>query len=98
MTNELCQSSCKSAGYSLAATECYCDNSLRNGGGPASDGNAGCSMVSQLFSPSRFSRCSSSDLVSRLVMATHQKSGTTSPLPIIDSPLLTTSLAAAQID
>lgn len=49
MTNEVCQTQCKNAGYTLAGTEysgeCYCDDTLRNGGGPASDGNAGCSMV-----------------------------------------------------
>jgi hypothetical protein len=39
-----------------------------------------------------------SNLVSRLVMATHRKSGMTSPPPIIGSSLLTTSLAAARID
>jgi len=48
MTVELCQSTCHSAGYSLAGVEysdeCYCDNQLENGGGPAPDGNAQCNM------------------------------------------------------
>jgi hypothetical protein len=49
MTNELCQSSCLQNGYTLAGTEysgeCYCDTALRNGGGPASDGNTYCNMA-----------------------------------------------------
>lgn len=49
ITVEACQSACQGAGYSLAgveyAQECYCDSQLRNGGGPAPDGNAGCDMA-----------------------------------------------------
>ena len=48
MTVELCQAACHSGGYTLAGVEyggeCYCDNSVHNGGGPAPDGNAGCNM------------------------------------------------------
>ncbi|KAF2668726.1 WSC-domain-containing protein [Microthyrium microscopicum] len=48
MTQENCQSSCEAAGYNLAGVEysgeCYCDNSIQNGGGPAPDGNSGCNM------------------------------------------------------
>lgn len=51
VTVELCQSACKSAGYTLAgleyASECYCDNSFQNYGAPASDGSAGCNMNCQ---------------------------------------------------
>ncbi|KAH8821809.1 beta 1,3 exoglucanase [Xylogone sp. PMI_703] len=49
MTNELCQTACLAAGFSLAGTEyadeCYCGNALQNGGGPAPDGNTGCNMA-----------------------------------------------------
>jgi hypothetical protein len=49
MTNAGCQSACRAQGYVLAGTEyaseCYCDNQLRNGGGPAPDGNVGCNMA-----------------------------------------------------
>jgi hypothetical protein len=49
MTNAKCNAACEDAGYTLAGTEyageCYCDNQLRNGGGPAPDGNAGCNMA-----------------------------------------------------
>ncbi|KAH8650653.1 glycoside hydrolase family 55 protein [Tricladium varicosporioides] len=48
MTVEACLSICQAAGYSLAgveyASECYCDNTLRNGGGPAPDGEKQCDM------------------------------------------------------
>jgi hypothetical protein len=48
MTVELCVAACADAGYLLAgveyAGECWCDNSLNYGGGPAADGNAGCNM------------------------------------------------------
>src|SRR5207248_1364864 len=49
MTVELCTSACQAAGYTIAgveyAGECYCDNVLRNGGGPAPDGSTGCNMA-----------------------------------------------------
>jgi hypothetical protein len=49
MTVELCLAACLAQSFSLAgleyAGECYCDNSLHNGGGPAVDGNAGCDMA-----------------------------------------------------
>ena len=49
MTVELCLAACLAGGYTLAgleyAGECYCDNSLHNGGGPAVDGNAQCDMA-----------------------------------------------------
>lgn len=69
MTIELCEATCKSAGYNLAGVEysgecCKptrphfpttteqktnhflgCDNKLENGGGPAPDGNAQCTMT-----------------------------------------------------
>jgi hypothetical protein len=48
MTAENCQNACHAAEYTLAgveyAAECYCDNQLENGGGPAPDGNALCDM------------------------------------------------------
>ncbi|KAH0543417.1 hypothetical protein FGG08_002275 [Glutinoglossum americanum] len=49
MTVELCTAACHAAGFVLAgveyAGECYCDNALKNGGGPAPDGNALCNMA-----------------------------------------------------
>jgi hypothetical protein len=49
VTNPGCQAACQSNGYTLAGTEysgeCYCDNQLRNGGGPAPDGEVGCNML-----------------------------------------------------
>jgi hypothetical protein len=49
MTNAKCRDACFSAGYILAGTEyageCFCDNALRNGGGPTPDGNAGCNVA-----------------------------------------------------
>jgi hypothetical protein len=49
MTNAKCRDACFSAGYILAGTEyageCFCDNMLRNGGGPAPDGNVGCNVA-----------------------------------------------------
>ena len=49
MTVELCTSTCKIAGYTLAgveyAGECYCGNTFSNGGGPAPDGSTGCNMA-----------------------------------------------------
>ncbi|KAF8534900.1 putative glyoxal oxidase precursor [Trichophaea hybrida] len=48
MTVELCTAACHSSGFILAgleyAGECYCDNTLKNGGGPAPDGSTGCNM------------------------------------------------------
>ncbi|KAF4635475.1 hypothetical protein G7Y89_g2624 [Cudoniella acicularis] len=41
-TVQLCQAACKALGYVYAgveyAVECWCDNALRNGGGPAANG------------------------------------------------------------
>jgi hypothetical protein len=46
MTWELCTAGCKAAGYQLAGLEyggeCWCDNTLKNGGAPATDG---CTMA-----------------------------------------------------
>ena len=48
MTVENCVTSCKKAGYTIAgveyAGECFCDNTVSNGGGPAPDGSTGCNM------------------------------------------------------
>ena len=47
-TIESCQLSCYNAGYPYAgveySNECYCDSQIRNGGGPAPDGDAQCNM------------------------------------------------------
>jgi hypothetical protein len=49
MTVENCQNACHAAKYTLAgveySAECYCDNQLEHGGGPAPDGNAQCDMT-----------------------------------------------------
>lgn len=49
LTNAKCRDGCKAAGFTLAGTEyageCWCDNQIRNAGGPAPDGNAGCNMA-----------------------------------------------------
>jgi hypothetical protein len=49
MTPELCKAACQSQGYTLAgveyADECYCDNKIENGQGPAPDGAVGCNMA-----------------------------------------------------
>jgi hypothetical protein len=49
MTIEACENACQAAGYVLAGVEysaqCFCDNELENGGGPAPDGNALCDMA-----------------------------------------------------
>ncbi len=49
MSVELCVAACHNMGYVYAgvenAAECYCDNALKNGGGPAPDGNAQCNMA-----------------------------------------------------
>lgn len=49
MTVELCTAACLAGGFSLSGLEyggeCYCDTSLHNGGGPATDGSAGCDMA-----------------------------------------------------
>nr|OQO23943.1 hypothetical protein B0A51_11072 [Rachicladosporium sp. CCFEE 5018] len=49
MTVEKCQASCLKNGFNYAgleyANECFCDSSAQNGGGPAPDGNAGCTMA-----------------------------------------------------
>ncbi|KAM0253661.1 hypothetical protein ACHAQJ_007173 [Trichoderma viride] len=49
MSIEACETACKSAGYTIAGVEysgeCWCDNKFENGGGPASDGNAQCTMT-----------------------------------------------------
>lgn len=48
MTIENCKNGCLAAGYAFAgleyASECWCDSQLRNGGGPAPDGEARCTM------------------------------------------------------
>ncbi|KAF7193724.1 WSC domain-containing protein [Pseudocercospora fuligena] len=48
MTVENCVASCKKAGYTIAGVEysgeCFCDNTVSNGGGPAPDGSAQCNM------------------------------------------------------
>lgn len=48
LTIQACTAACKAAGYTLAGVEysgeCYCDNQLRNSGGPAPDGNTLCNM------------------------------------------------------
>lgn len=47
MTIELCQGACVAAGFKLAGAEysgeCYCDNTIQNGGKPATDGR--CNMA-----------------------------------------------------
>ncbi|RPA85829.1 hypothetical protein BJ508DRAFT_411799 [Ascobolus immersus RN42] len=47
-TTQKCLNVCKANGYKYAGTEyggeCFCDNSFKNGGGPAPDGNAYCNM------------------------------------------------------
>jgi glucan 1,3-beta-glucosidase len=49
MAIEACQAACHDSGYSLAGVEygqeCYCDNTLQHGGGPAPDGGALCNMA-----------------------------------------------------
>ncbi|KAF3055332.1 Glucan 1,3-beta-glucosidase [Trichoderma lentiforme] len=49
MSVEACETACKAAGYTIAGVEysgeCWCDNKFENGGGPASDGNAQCTMT-----------------------------------------------------
>jgi hypothetical protein len=49
MTVELCTAACLAGGFTLSgveyASECYCDHTLHNGGGPAPDGNALCDMA-----------------------------------------------------
>ncbi|KAF2205966.1 copper radical oxidase [Delitschia confertaspora ATCC 74209] len=48
MTVELCIAACSSTSFVYAGVEyggeCYCGNSLLNGGGPAPDGDVGCNM------------------------------------------------------
>jgi hypothetical protein len=48
MTVEKCTTACQASGYILSgveyAGECYCDNTFKNGGGPAPDGSTGCNM------------------------------------------------------
>ncbi|KAL2060445.1 hypothetical protein VTL71DRAFT_9476 [Oculimacula yallundae] len=48
LTTAKCKSTCAGKGYMYSGTEvgneCWCDNSLRNGGAPASDGSVGCSF------------------------------------------------------
>lgn len=49
LTIKLCVDACEAAGYTLAGAEyggeCFCDNAISNGGGPAEDGAAQCSMT-----------------------------------------------------
>ncbi|KAL7928405.1 glycoside hydrolase family 55 protein [Trichoderma chlorosporum] len=49
MSIQACEAACQSAGYTIAGVEysgeCWCDNKFENGGGPASDGNAQCTMT-----------------------------------------------------
>lgn len=44
-----CQEACYEAGYKFAGVEysyeCFCDTALKNGGGPAPDGDVGCNMA-----------------------------------------------------
>ncbi|CAG5137745.1 uncharacterized protein ALTATR162_LOCUS191 [Alternaria atra] len=48
MTNAKCRDACRAGGFVLAGTEyageCFCDNQIRNNGGPAPDGEAKCNM------------------------------------------------------
>lgn len=48
-TVETCIAACAKSGYTLAGVEfggeCWCDNTLHNGGGPAPDGNTGCNLA-----------------------------------------------------
>ena len=47
-SHENCQQACYESGYRFAGMEysweCFCDTALKNGGGPAPDGEAGCNM------------------------------------------------------
>ncbi|KAJ5128084.1 exo-beta-1-3-glucanase [Penicillium atrosanguineum] len=49
MTVQNCQAGCQALGFTLAgleyADECYCGNTVQNGGGPAPDGSTGCDMA-----------------------------------------------------
>ena len=49
LTQENCQAACLAGKYTYSGVEysqeCYCDNSFKNGGGPASDGDAQCNMA-----------------------------------------------------
>lgn len=49
LTIKLCVDACDAAGYTLAGAEyggeCFCDNAVSNGGGPADDGAAQCTMT-----------------------------------------------------
>jgi hypothetical protein len=49
LTVEKCLSACSAAGYPYSGVEygdeCHCGSSFDNGGGPASDGSAGCSFT-----------------------------------------------------
>lgn len=51
LTVEICIAACANGGYTLAGVEfgsqCWCDTTLHNGGGPAADGNTGCNMACQ---------------------------------------------------
>lgn len=49
MSVENCEAGCLGAGYTYAGVEysgeCWCDSKIANGGGPASDGSAQCTMT-----------------------------------------------------
>ncbi|KAH8701492.1 copper radical oxidase [Phaeosphaeriaceae sp. PMI808] len=96
MTNAKCQNACRSAGYILAGTEysgeCYCDNQIRNNGGPASDGEAKCNM---LCNGNQTEACGGPDRLSlfRFYVGDEPTSPTTSSIPVATSSGAATSSA-----
>lgn len=92
MTNKGCQAACQSAGYTLAGTEyageCFCDNQLRNSGGPAPNGEVGCNMK---CNGNQTEICGGTDRLTLFKFYTGQESSSPSPSP---SPSLSPSVAA----
>ncbi|KAH3904930.1 hypothetical protein HBI56_170560 [Parastagonospora nodorum] len=82
MTNKGCQTACQSAGYTLAGTEyageCFCDNQLRNSGGPAPNGEVGCNMK---CNGNQTDVCGGSDRLTLYKFYTGQESSSPSPSP-----------------
>ncbi|KAG4435070.1 hypothetical protein IFR05_009460 [Cadophora sp. M221] len=95
MSHENCQAACFALGYILSGTEysaeCWCDTILNNGGQPAPDGNALCSMP---CNGNATQHCGGPD---RLDLYKYGEPGTSTNAPSSSLPAVTSSTSSSAV-
>ena len=96
MTNAKCRDACRAAGYVLAGTEyageCFCDNQLRNKGGPAPDGESKCNMA---CNGNQTEMCGGPDRLTLFKFYTGSETSTSATAPSTGSPTASATASEA---